>query len=376
LLQLLPASRVDGDAAGLFLLLLVRIVRGQVGRDAVPALAVIARTEQKLRADVDRALLVRRERDRRVPVPAQLFVVVRLRLDRAYLVRVPVDARDRAALVLGVDVVRIGRVLEHPEAVAAVHVLPARVRDAAGIGAVADPGTVVLQAAVHVERIGLVDADVVELRHRQVVLLPPLVAAVVRLPEAAVVTGHDVLRVRRIDPDVVIVAVHAAAGVGEALAAVEALDQVEVRLEETVRIFRIDDEVGEIERPPDHQLALVALVPGLAAVIGAIQRRIGRLDERVDDVRRRWRDRDGETAERLLRKTLVRRVGDFGPCFSAVRRTEQAASRRLVRRLPARAERPALAPEVPERGEDRVRVLRVETDRRTARRKVLAFQHK
>ena len=48
---------VDGDAAGFLLLLLLRIVRGQIRRDAIPAVAVIARAEQELRADVDRRLL-------------------------------------------------------------------------------------------------------------------------------------------------------------------------------------------------------------------------------------------------------------------------------------------------------------------------------
>ena len=92
---------------------------------------------------------------------------------------VAVDAADLAALRLGVDVVRIGRILPHPEAVAAVHVLPARIGDAAGIGRVADPGAVVLQAAVDVVRVGHVDADVIELRDRQVHhVLPPRAAVV------------------------------------------------------------------------------------------------------------------------------------------------------------------------------------------------------
>ena len=78
------ADRVDGrvhlgggvvhrDAARLLLLLLLRIVGRQVRRDPLPALAVIARAEEELRADVDRALLVRREVDGRVPVEAQLL---------------------------------------------------------------------------------------------------------------------------------------------------------------------------------------------------------------------------------------------------------------------------------------------------------------
>ncbi len=182
---------VDRDAAGFFLALLLRVVGGEVRRNAVPGLALVARAEQELRAHVERALLVGREVQRRVPVEAQLLARARLRLDVARLVRVLVHARDRAALVFGVEVVGIGRVGEHPEAVAAVHVLPAAVGDAAGIGRVAHPAAVVLQAAIDVVRILVVDAHVVELRDRQVLALPPLAAAVVALPQAAVVAGRS-----------------------------------------------------------------------------------------------------------------------------------------------------------------------------------------
>ena len=64
---------VDRDAARLLLLLLLRVVRRQVGRDALPRLAAVARAEEELRADVERALLRRAEVDRRVPVEAQLL---------------------------------------------------------------------------------------------------------------------------------------------------------------------------------------------------------------------------------------------------------------------------------------------------------------
>src|SRR4029077_356333 len=50
---------VDRDTAGLLLLLLLRVVRGQVRRDALPALPVIARAKQELRTDVDRCGIVR-----------------------------------------------------------------------------------------------------------------------------------------------------------------------------------------------------------------------------------------------------------------------------------------------------------------------------
>jgi hypothetical protein len=163
---LLGGRVVDGDAARLLLLLPLRIVGGQVGRDPLPGVAAIGGTEEELRGDVDDALLRRAGRDGRVPVEAQLLLVVGERLDVARGHRAPVDAADVAALRLDVDGLRIARVRLRPEAVAAVEVLPALVRDAATVRGVADPGAVVLQAAVDVVRVGHVDGHVVELGDR------------------------------------------------------------------------------------------------------------------------------------------------------------------------------------------------------------------
>src|SRR4029079_3406006 len=105
---------VDRDAAGLLLLLLLRVVRGQVGGELLPRLAVVLGAEEELRAEVDRAGGA--DVDGRVPVEAELsFRVLRQRLDVARLVGLAVDAADVAALRLGIDVGRIGRVDEHPE---------------------------------------------------------------------------------------------------------------------------------------------------------------------------------------------------------------------------------------------------------------------
>ena len=144
---------VDRHTARLFLLLFFRIVGGQVRRNAFPCLAVIARAEQELRADVDCSLLVRRKRDRRIPVEPQLLIVIRAGLDVAGFMRVPIYASDFPALILGIDVIRISRILEHPKPIAVEHVFPCAIGDAAGILRVAHPRTVVLQPAVHLVRI-------------------------------------------------------------------------------------------------------------------------------------------------------------------------------------------------------------------------------
>ena len=143
---------VDRHAAGLFLLLLLRVVRGQVGRDAIPGLAVVAGAEEELRADVDRPFLVRRSDQRSVPVEAQLLLVVRFRLNDPGLEGMAINAPDQAALVFGVDVIRIARIGEGVETVAVEDVFPLRVGDPAGIFRGTDPGTVILQAAVDADK--------------------------------------------------------------------------------------------------------------------------------------------------------------------------------------------------------------------------------
>src|SRR5271170_3480038 len=97
--------------------------------------------------------------------------------------RVPVYAADLAALCFRVDVVRIRSVLEHPETVAAVHVLPTRVTDATGVGRIAHPRTVVLQSSVHVVWVRVVRTHVVKLRNRKVHLVFPAVSAIFAAPQ-------------------------------------------------------------------------------------------------------------------------------------------------------------------------------------------------
>src|SRR5438067_2175123 len=156
---------------------------------------------------------------------------------------------------------------------------------AAAVGGVAHPGTVVLQPAVDVVGVRSVESHVIELRDRKVLLLPPPVPAVEGLPEPAVVAADDVLRILRVDPEIVPVAVRSSAGVGEAATPVLADDQVEVRLEEAVGIGGIDDQPREVEGPPDHGLTAIERSPLGAAVVGAVERGMLGFDERVDALR-------------------------------------------------------------------------------------------
>src|SRR5437763_9437247 len=105
---------------------------------------MVAAAEEELRADVDRALLVGRQRDRRVPVVAELFFVAALGLDIALLERMAIHPADMPALRLCIGVIRIGRIGKGPETIAPEQILPAVVGDPAGIFAVPRPRGIIL----------------------------------------------------------------------------------------------------------------------------------------------------------------------------------------------------------------------------------------
>src|SRR5262249_58252418 len=110
-------------------------------------------------------------------------------------------AADVAALRLRVHVLGIGGMAHDPEAVAAIQILPTLLADAPRVRGVAHPGAVVLQPAVDLIRILAIDADVVELRDRQVGPFPPPISAVPGQPPPAIAPAHRMLGPSRIDPE-------------------------------------------------------------------------------------------------------------------------------------------------------------------------------
>ncbi len=263
---------------------------------------MIARTEKKLRTDVNRTVVFRAQVNRRIPVVAELlFVVLRQRLDVARFMSLAVNSRDLAALILSVDVIGIGRIGKHPEAVATIHVFPTAIGDAPRILGVANPGAVVLQPTVDVIRHIHVYTDVIKLRDRQVLSFPPAITAVIRVPDTTIVAGDQVIGIVWIDPDVVEVAVRAARNVAETLAAIVADDEWTIRLVNFLFVFWIDDQVGEVKRTPDHVLAAILRSPRLPAIIGTIQTVLGslRFDKRIDNLRLRRSYRNRYPAPRF-----------------------------------------------------------------------------
>src|SRR6185436_19419054 len=142
---------VHREAAGLELLLQLGVVGGEIGRDLLPRLALVARAEEELGAEIERPGIVRAEVHRRVPVEAVLRLAgAGQRLDLAVLSGGEPQARDLAALVLDEDQVRIARIPEGPEAVAHADVAPVAILDTRAPARRTLPGAVVLEPAIDV----------------------------------------------------------------------------------------------------------------------------------------------------------------------------------------------------------------------------------
>src|SRR4029077_18424581 len=113
------------------------------------------------------------------------------------------NAANISALRFRVNIIGVRRIRKNPEAVSAEKVLPAIVGYPARILRVTNPRAVVLQSSKNVIRIRLIHADVIKLRNRQVVALPPRISAVVGIPDSTVITCNQMIGIFRIHPYIV-----------------------------------------------------------------------------------------------------------------------------------------------------------------------------
>ena len=131
---------------------------------------------------------------------------------------------------------------------------------------------------------------------------------------AAVVPLDHVLRVLRIDPHVVIIAVRNRRG-AKRLAAVGALEPAFVANPDDIRVVRVDAERGVVERARDQRARTIDQRPARAAVFGSIQTRAGLgLNQCVDAIRKRVRNSNIASAEELRRQA----AGELGPMVARV----------------------------------------------------------
>ena len=177
------------------------LVAGQIIGNHFPRIAAVVGAPDPLRGVVDARRVVRADQDGRIPVEAVgRHVFPDLRLDVDDFAGSAVVAYQVALLPVGVDDVRVARLGGRLVAVAEQHHEPvgiAHARDVVGARWAA-LGVVVLGAAVdRVEGFGVVDRDLVELGHRQVVDEAPGIGVVEGLVQPAVGADQQIVRVVR-----------------------------------------------------------------------------------------------------------------------------------------------------------------------------------
>src|ERR1700730_5802169 len=116
--------------------------------------------------------------------------------------------------------------------------------------------------------ISLIHTDVIKLRNRQVVALPPSISAVVGIPDATIIASDQMVGIIGIYPHIMEVAVSTLRNGAETFAAIFTHDQYQVRLLDFIFVLGIDNQVAEIERPPHHPVAAIAFLPSFSAIIG------------------------------------------------------------------------------------------------------------
>ena len=342
-----------------------RIVLRQVGRDDVPRAAEILRTEQHLRPEVEHPAVMRRGDHRRIPVEAILqrihrsaVVAARLRRDVLLLQRLHVGAENPAALRLRHDQVRVLGVRRLVVAVAVAHEAPVIGQDALrftrAVGP--EPVAVVLQAAAkEVERLAIVGVHLVELRQRKRLRKAPVGPHVVAHRDTAVVHLPHARRVQRIDPDAVVIAVDAARELRERAPTVDRLRQLAGNGVHAIGIHRIHAQLRVVEAAAERRRVVTRHLPVHAEIVTAPHEASARLGDGIDHVGAGWGDANAGTPDQRGQAVL-----HLAPRATAIDRSEDAAQ------LGAAGERPLLAIEVPHRGVDDVRILRVHVQIGTA----------
>ena len=252
--------------------------------------ATVGGFENAFASVVNRVGVVRRGHDGRRPLkamvePARAARIAQFRRhgDVLDLVRAPVEARDVALIVAGIHNVRVGWIGRNIACFPAPDGVPIVAANLAAIAAAGNGhGGIILLRAVDVVRGPRVGDDVVELRGGLVVLARPRIAAIEADRDAAVVRGNHALRILRIDPETVIVAVRNFHFI-EAAPAVGGLEELDIRDVERIGIVRIGDDVHVVPRALKQRVATVYEIPGVAAVVGTIKSAVFfSFDNRVD----------------------------------------------------------------------------------------------
>ena len=217
------------------------LVSGQVTGNRKPLIATIVRTPQALGGEVEPGGVVRAYQDRRVPIEAfHLFTCLRLGLDEDHLTGGYIDARQAPLLPMGVDNIGISGLGRGLVAIPVQYHPPVRILDTVNV---VGPGGSALRAVVLgtaidvVERLVVVNGDLVELRYRKVLNPAPVLGLVEAFVNAAVITHHDVVWIAVLESQcvavtVTVLAIHPA----ESLAAVQRNLEIDIHQVDAVKL--------------------------------------------------------------------------------------------------------------------------------------------
>ena len=282
---------------------------------ARPVVAAVRRSENPIGREIDRVVVVRRDDNRRIPIEAVLLLARRrLRLDRSLLAGFHFQARDKTLLRLDIHDRRVSRVHDRIETIAATDAIPVVVGDALRVqrAARAGPTAVVLQAAVNPKRFLIVERDFIELADRNGVDEIPRTSAIVGLVNPAVRSGQHMVRIFRIDPKRVKVAVDTPYDVRHpGLAAVVGDVHGRGRLPDALIVVGIDANLAVVHWT---RIDVAHLAPMLAAIFGTKHTAFRILDDGVNNVRIAAIDIDADASRRAFRQI----DGKFFPGRAAV----------------------------------------------------------
>src|SRR5436853_2674223 len=205
---------------------------------------------------------------RRIPVVSERVLAASdLGLDSHPLAGPFVESHQYSVLQFGVTGIGILRIDMGSEAVPALSDKPIRVYDARGASRTrrTSKAVVVLSAAVYIiERRGVVDGYIIELRYRQVGFEGPVGAAVKAFINASVASSQVIGRVVRIDPQRMIVYVLGfLAETAQGASAVVANHIISIGHIDSVYVLWVGNDLSVIHR---RCIEFVAPLPGRAPI--------------------------------------------------------------------------------------------------------------
>src|SRR5216684_1210974 len=253
-------SRVLGPH-GADALLLFRIVGAEVWADGRPRLPEIRGLENDIAPEVGSVFVMRRLHNGGVPVEsifqlAHRPAVVAFGL-RAYvllLARPPVSAHNAAALILRQEYFGIVRMIDDVKPVAAADVAPLVVQNSTGASPAGPaPGAIVLQPSLYViKRRTVIGVNLIKLPDRNVKDCFPVLGAVVRNRETAILSNPNAVRIFRIHPHRMIVAVDSSCDASPISTTVDRGRKPHADGVQAILVRGVDRQVAIVQSPADH----------------------------------------------------------------------------------------------------------------------------